>query len=128
MLVNKLPMHLFPQHEIAVRHLEAHNQVFTIANSFAHCCYKLAWLRKMLEYMAADNQIRWLTHIVFRVIIRYEPNIGWNVISRLGLIARTETDANIVPAIAYDAQKLPPSASDFDNLFLMQVIFGDQLV
>src|ERR1700730_5527455 len=128
MLVNKFPANLFAQDEISAGNFKVDDQIATIADSFSHCCYKLAWLRKMLKYMATDNQICRFINVLRRVIVGNKANIGGNVIAGLGLIARTEADTDIVTTIAYDAQKVAFPASNFDNMFVVQVICRDQLV
>jgi hypothetical protein len=57
-----------------------------------------------------------------------EANIAGNVIVGLGLIARTEADTNVVPTITYYAQKVASSDSNFDNMFVVQVICRDQRI
>ena len=82
----------------------------------------------MFKYMAIDNKICWFIRVFRRVIVGSEANIAGNVIVGLGLIARTEADTNVVPAITDDAQKVALSASNFDNAFVMQVICRDEPV
>jgi len=82
----------------------------------------------MLKHMAKDDQICRFINVLRRVIVGNKANIGGNVIAGLWLIARTETDTDIIPTIAYDAQKVAFSASNFDNMFVVQVICRDQLV
>src|SRR5712691_6920442 len=128
MLVDQFPARLFAQDKISIGYFKVDEHIFTIADSFAHCCYKFAWLRKMFKYMATYNQICRFIRVFRRVIVGNEANIAGNVIAGLGLIARTEADTNVVPAITDDAQKVALSASNFDNTFVMQVICRDEPV
>ena len=82
----------------------------------------------MFKYMAIDNKICWFIRVFRRVIVGSEANIAGNVIVGLGLIARTEADTNVVPTITYYAQKVASSDSNFDNMFVVQVICRNQLI
>src|SRR5216683_1250462 len=111
MFVMELPAYPFAQDKIPAGDFKVNHQIFTISDSLSHCSYKFSWLRKMLKYMATDNQICRFIHIFLRIIVSNKANIVRNVIARLRLIARTEADTIVVPAIAYDAQKVAFSAS-----------------
>src|SRR5215472_12758691 len=128
MLVNELPTNLFAQYKITVRHFEVDEHIPTIPDSFTYCRYKFAWLREMFKYVTTDNEICWLLGVFGCVVVGYKSDIGRNVIARIRLIARTEANTDVIPPIGYDAQKVAFSASDFNNLFLVQVICRDQPV
>jgi hypothetical protein len=78
--------------------------------------------------MATDDQIGRFRGILGAIIVRDELNIIGYIISGFGLIAGTEADSKVVPPIAYDAEKFPPPAANFDYAFLVQVIGVNQLI
>ena len=78
--------------------------------------------------MTTYNKIRRFINVLRCVIVRNKANISGNVIVWFGLIARTETNTDIIPTIAYDAQKIAFSTSNFDNIFVVQAVSRNQLV
>src|SRR6516164_6921070 len=100
MLINKLPPRSLVQDEISVWYLKINGQILAIVDHFAYSCYKVPWARKMLKYMATGDQICWFTRIFFSVIVDNEAYISGNVINAFGFIARTEADAEVLPAVA----------------------------
>src|SRR5262249_28526734 len=112
----------------SIGNFKVDDRIPTIANSFTYCRDKLARLRKMLEYMATDDQIGRFRCVLSRVIVSDKSNIIGYIISRFGLIAWTEADPKVVPAIAYDAKEVPRTSANFNYAFLMKVIGSDQVV
>src|SRR5215475_255127 len=112
MLVNEFPASLFAQYEATVGHLKVDEHILTISDSFTHCRYKFTWLRKMFKYVTTDNEICCLLGVFGCVVVGDKADIGGNVVARLGFIARTEANTDVIPPIAYDAQKVAFSASD----------------
>jgi hypothetical protein len=82
----------------------------------------------MLKYMATYNKICRFINVLRRVIVGNEANISGNVIVGFGLIARTETNTDIIPTIAYNPQEIAFSTSNFDNIFVVQAVSRNQLV
>src|ERR1700758_2743057 len=123
MLVDELPVNFFAQDKMTAGYLKINKYIATITNRFAHGRYQLTRVRKMFKYMTTNNQVCRFVHVFFGIIIGNKANVARNIVARPRLIARTEGDANVVSATAYNAQKLALSASNLDNVFRMQVIF-----
>jgi hypothetical protein len=52
MLVNELPAYLITQDKTPLGYFKVDAHISAMADSFVHCSYKLAWLRKMFKYTA----------------------------------------------------------------------------
>src|ERR1700747_478757 len=122
MLVDELPVIFFAQDKMTAGYLKINKYIATITNRLAHGRYQLTRVRKMFKYMTTNNQICRFVHIFFGVIMGNKTNVARNVVARSRLVAWTEGDTNVVSAIAYNAQKLALSASNFNNVFRMQII------
>src|SRR3974390_1883297 len=78
--------------------------------------------------MAANDQVCWFISIFLGIVIDDKFYILRNVIPRFRFITRTETDTEIVSPVTYDAQKVAPSAPNFNDIFLIQTICRDEFV